>query len=141
MANFRMTKSIMRRLQCFNDTIEDARRASLKAAGITGREAAMVLPWLGCRRKYIDEDSVECIDEDDETEIPYYEPESVIFCCGKNNQYADYYVSKNVIEFLKNYDEHDLPAKREKDDWWNSLQRKAQHIAEIKLWHDGEYTL
>ena len=145
MANVRMTKSIKQKKQTYMDRIEDEKRAALNDIGITGKETEVYLFWLKCS-KIVEDGYVKFVHEnyDDLSDV-------LIFYCGKKPEYDRQWgvgfsrVSKKVFEFLKNYDENDLPAKKEYDYWWNSLQqkadaikRKAQHIAEIKLSRDGE---
>lgn len=62
--------------------------------------------------------------------------------------YDCYKVSKNMIEFLKNYKENNLKSKKEMDEWWMGLQDKANKKEQIKqrekiaqLDFDGEITL
>ena len=145
MANVKMTKSIKQKKQTYMDRIEDDKRAALNAIGITGKDAEWYLFWLKCS-KIVEDGDVKFVHDnyDDLSDV-------LIFYCGKKPEYDRQWgvgfrrVSKKVFEFLKNYDENDLPAKKEYDYWWNSLQRKAdarerkaQNIAEIKLSRDGE---
>lgn len=62
--------------------------------------------------------------------------------------YDCYKVSKNMLEFLKNYKENNLKSKKEMDEWWIGLQDKANKKEQIKqreknaqLDFDGEITL
>ena len=62
--------------------------------------------------------------------------------------YDCYKVSKNMLEFLKNYKEDNLESKKEMDEWWIGLQDKANKKEQVKqrekiaqLDFDGEITL
>ena len=62
--------------------------------------------------------------------------------------YDCYKVSKNMLEFLKNYKENNLKSKKEMDEWWIGLQDKANKKEQVKqrekiaqLDFDGEITL
>ena len=147
MATVRMTKSIKNTKQAYMDRIEDEKLAALNDIGITGKDAEWYLFWLKCY-KTVEDGYVKFVHDnyDDLSDV-------LIFYCGKKPKYDYRYagfrrVTKKVFEFLMNYDENELPAKKEYDYWWNSLQlkvdtieRKAQHIAEIKLSRDGKITI
>ena len=145
MATVKKTKAIKQKIAAYNARIEDEKLAALNDISITGKDAEWYLFWLNCR-KIVEDGYVKFVHEnyDDLSDV-------LIFYCGKKPEYDRQWgvgfrrVSKKVFEFLKNYDENELPAKKEYDYWWNSLQqkadareRKAQHIAEIKLSRDGE---
>lgn len=80
---------------------------------------------------------------------------AITFYCGKKPKKLDncyfydcYKVSKNMIEFLKNYKEDNLKSKKEMDEWWIGLQDKANKKEQVKqreknaqLDFDGEITL
>lgn len=79
----------------------------------------------------------------------------ITFYCGKKPKKLDncyfydcHKVSKNMIEFLKNYDENNLESKKEMNAWWAGLQDKANKKEQVKqrekiaqLDFDGEITL
>ena len=147
MATVRMTKSIKNTKQAYLNRIEDEKLAALNDIGITGKDAEKYIFWLNCH-KTVEDDYVMFVHDnyDDLSDV-------LIFYCGKkprnDYRYAGFKrVSEKVFDFLKNFDVNELPAKKEYDDWWKSLQlkadtveRKAQHIAEIKLSRDGQITI
>ena len=80
---------------------------------------------------------------------------AITFYCGKKPKdlencyfHGSYKVSKEMLEFLKNYDENNIESKKEMDEWWEGLVDKANKKEQVKkrekiakLDFDGEITL
>lgn len=80
---------------------------------------------------------------------------AITFYCGEKPKDLDkcyfegsYKVSKNMLEFLKNYNKNNLKSKKEMDEWWDGLKDKANKKEQVKqkekiaqLDFDGEITL
>lgn len=149
MANVRMTKKIKEIISQYNDKIRAEKLTTVNALTKNSELAKKIVGWMDSH-KHVENN---CINF---SASNYDDWDSAItFYCGKKPkdlQYCYYQgsfkVSKEVFEFLKNYNENDLAAKKEMNEWWNGLQDKANKKEQsknkekiAKLDFDGEITL
>ena len=149
MANVRMTKKIKEIISQYNDKIRAEKLATVNALTKNSELAKKIVGWMDSH-KHVENN---CINF---SASNYDDWDSAItFYCGnkpKDLQYCYYQgsfkVSKEMFEFLKNYNENDLAAKKEMNEWWMGLQDKANKKEQsknkekiAKLDFDGEITL
>lgn len=149
MANIRMTKKIKEIISQYNIMI---RREKTKAVESLTNDIEMVeriVNWMDYSKtvgKTFINFSHSNYDDWDSTITFYYgkKPKKLDNCYF----YDCYKVSKNMIEFLKNYKENNLKSKKEMDEWWIGLQDKANKKEQVKqrekiaqLDFDGEITI
>ena len=149
MANVRMTKKIKETISQYNAKIIAEKFATVNAIAKNSELAKTIVGWMDYN-KHVENNCVNF------SAYNYDDWDSAItFYCGKKPKDLDncYYqgsvkVSKEMLEFLKNYNENDLAAKKEMNEWWNGLQDKANKKEQsknkekvAKLDFDGEITL
>lgn len=143
-----MTKKINDTISQYKAKIRTEKLQALIAISNDSELANVIIDWMN-RRKTVGDNFITFYDYN------YDDWDSVItFYCGKKPKDSDYCyfqgsykVSKNMLEFLKNYDEGNLKSKKEMDEWWNGLQDKANKKEQVKqrekiaqLDFDGEIT-
>ena len=144
-----MTKKINEIISQYKSKIYDEKFQAVKAISNDGKSVNLIVSWMDYS-KYVGKSFVNF------SHSNYDDWDSAItFYCGKKPKkldncyfYGCYKVSKNMIEFLKNYKENNLKSKKEMDEWWIGLQDKANKKEQIKqreknakLDFDGEITL
>ena len=149
MANVRITKKVKEIFNKYNTMI---RREKLKAVKALTNDTEMVqriVNWMDYRKTvgktFINFSHFNYDDWDN----------CITFYCGKKPKdlkncyfHGSYKVSKGMLEFLKNYNEDNLEAKKEMNEWWIGMQDKANKKEQVKnreknakLDFDGEITL
>lgn len=149
MAKVRMTKKINDTISQYKAKIRTEKLQALIAISNDSKLVERIIDWMDYR-KTVGKNFITFSDYN------YDDWDSVItFYCGKKPKDIDncyfqgsYKVSKNMLEFLKNYDEDNLKSKKEMDEWWNGLKDKANKKEQVKqrekiaqLDFDGEITL
>lgn len=149
MANVRMTNKIKEVISQYKAKIRAEKLTTVNAITKDGKLAKEIVGWMDYRKTV------------GNTFINFYESNyddwdcAITFYYGKKpkdleNCYfqGSYKVSKEMLEFLKNYDENNLKSKKEMNEWWNGLQDKANKKEQVKqrekiaqLDFDGEITL
>ena len=149
MANVRMTKKVKEIINKYNTMIRIEKLKAVEALTNDMEMVERIVNWMD-RNKHIEDDRVNFShsnydDWDD----------CITFYCGKKpkdlkNCYfqGSYKVSKEMLEFLKNYKEDNLEAKKEMNEWLAGLNDKANKKEQVKnrekiakLDFDGEITL
>jgi len=149
MANVRMTKKIKEITSQYNAKIRAEKLTTVNALTKNSELAKTIVGWMDYH-KQVEKD---CINfsasnyDDWDSAITFYcgkKPKDLQYCYFQGS----FKVSKEVFEFLKNYDENNLAAKKEKNEWWKGLQDKANKNEQAKkrektakLDFDGEITL
>lgn len=150
MANIRKTKKINEIISNYKMKIRIEKIKTVGAIVTNNSELAeRILGWMDYN-KHVEQNCVNF------SATNYDDWDSCItFYCGKKpkdlkNCYfqGSYKVSKNVLEFLKNYSENNLESKKEMEEWWAGLNDKANKKEQSKnrekiaqLDFDGEITL
>ena len=149
MANVRMTKKVKEIINKYNTMIRIEKTKAVKALTNDTEMVERIVNWMD-RNKHVEDDFVNF------SHSNYDDWDSAItFYCGKKPKKLDncyfydcYKVSKNMLEFLKNYKEDNLEAKKEMNEWWIGMQDKANKKEQVKnreknakLDFDGEITL
>lgn len=149
MANVRMTKKINEIFSQYKAKIKIEKLQALNAISNDSRLVDTIVNWMDYS-KYVGKSFVNF------SHSNYDDWDSAItLYCGKKPKkldncyfYGCHKVSKNMIEFLKNYNENNLKSKKEMDEWWIGLQDKANKKEQVKqreknaqLDFDGEITL
>lgn len=149
MANVRMTKKVKETISQYKAKIRIEKLQALNAISNDSKLVERIVRWMDYRKTV------------GKTFINFYSSNyddwdsAITFYCGKKPKNLDncyfhgcYKVSKNMIEFLKNYSESNLSAKKEMNEWWFGLQDKANKKERVKqreklaqLDFDGEITL
>lgn len=149
MANIRMTKKINEIISQYKAKIRTEKLHALIAISNDSKLVERIIDWMDYSKTV------------GKTFINFYASNyddwdsAITFYCGKKPKKLDncyfqgsYKVSKNMLEFLKNYKENNLKSKKEMDEWWIGLQDKAnkkeqlkQREKNAKLDFDGEITL
>lgn len=149
MANIRMTKKINEIISQYKAKIRTEKLQALNAISNDSKLVERIANWMDYRKtvgKTFINFSHSNYDDWDSDITFYYgkKPKKLDNCY----YYDCYKVSKNMIEFLKNYKENNLKSKKEMDEWWNGLQDKANKKEQVKkrekiaqLDFDGEITL
>ena len=149
MAKVRITKKVREIINNYEAKIRAEKLLAVKALTKNSNLASRIVNWMD-RNKHVEDDCIEF------SHSNYDDWDSCItFYCGKKpkdlkNCYfqGSYKVSKEMLEFLKNYKEDNLEAKKEMNEWWIGLQDKANKKEQVKnreknakLDFDGEITL
>lgn len=149
MANVRMTKKIKETISQYNAKVRAEKLATVNAIVKNSKLAETIVRWMDYH-KHVENNRVNFSHSNyDDWDS------SFTFYCGKKPKDLDscyYYgsvkVSKEMLEFLKNYNENDLAAKKEMNEWWKGLQDKANKREQsknkekvAKLDFDGEITI
>ncbi len=149
MANVRMTKKINEIISQYKAKIRTEKLKAVEALTNDTEMVERIVNWMD-DRKTVGKTFINF------SHSNYDDWDSVItFYCGKKPKKLDncyfydcYKVSKNMLEFLKNYKENNLKSKKEMDEWWIGLQDKANKKEQVKqreknakLDFDGEITL
>lgn len=149
MANIRMTKKINEIISQYKIMIRAEKLTTVNAITKDGKLAKEIVGWMDYHKTV----GKNCVNFSDSN---YDDWDSAItFYCGKKpkdlkNCYfqGSYKVSKEMLEFLKNYNENNLKSKKEMNEWWIGLQDKANKKEQVKnreknakLDFDGEITL
>ena len=149
MANVRMTKKVKEIINKYKAKIRVEKLLAVEALTKNSNLAERIVNWMD-RNKHVEDNCIEF------SHSNYDDWDSCItFYCGKKpkdikNCYfqGSYKVSKGMLEFLKNYKEDNLEAKKEMNEWWIGLQDKANKKEQVKnreknakLDFDGEITL
>lgn len=148
MANVRKTKKINETIAQYKILIRREKTKAVEALTNNLELVEKIVGWMDYN-KHIEPNCVNF------SASNYDDWDSAItFYCGKKpkdleNCYfqGSYKVSKEMLEYLKNYDENNLEAKKEKDEWWAGLVDKANKNEQAKkrekvakLDFDGEIT-
>lgn len=149
MANIRMSKKINEIISQYKAKIYDEKFQAVKAISNDSKSANLIVDWMDYS-KYVGKSFVNF-------SHPNHDDwdDAITFYCGKKPKkldncyfYGCYKVSKNMLEFLKNYKESNLKSRKEMDEWWIGLKDKANKKEQIKqrekiaqLDFDGEITL
>lgn len=149
MANIRMTKKINEIISQYKAKIRIEKTKAVEALTNDIEMVERIVNWMDYGKtvgKTFINFSHSNYDDWDSCITFYYgkKPKKLDNCY----YYDCYKVSKNMIEFLKNYKENNLKSKKEMDEWWIGLQDKANKKEQIKqreknaqLDFDGEITL
>lgn len=144
-----MTKKINAIISQYKAKISEEKLQAVKAISNDSKFVNLIVAWMEYS-KYVGKSFVNF------SHSNYDDWDSAItFYCGKKPKkldncyfYGCHKVSKNVLEFLKNYKEDNLKSKKEMDEWWIGLQDKANKKEQVKqreknaqLDFDGEITL
>lgn len=149
MANVRMTKKVKEIINNYNTMIRTEKLKAVEALTNDTEMVERIVNWMDYSKTvgntFINFSNSNYDDWD--SAITFYygkKPKKLDNCYF----YGCYKVSKNVLEFLKNYKEYNLEAKKEMDEWWIGLQDKANKKEQVKqrekiaqLDFDGEITL
>ncbi len=149
MANVRKTKKINETISNYKIMIRNEKVATVNALTKNSKLTDKIVGWMDYH-KTIDKNCVNF------SASNYDDWDSAItFYCGKKpknleNCYfqGSHKVSKETLEFLKNYDENNLAHKKEMNEWWAGMVDKANKKEQSKknekiaqLDFDGEITL
>ena len=149
MANVRMTKKIKEVISKYNTMIRAEKLTTVNVITKDGKLAKEIVNWMDYN-KTVGKNFVNF------SESNYDDWDCAItFYCGKKPKdlehcyfQGSYKVSKEMLEFLKNYDENNLKSKKEMNEWWAGLVDKANKKEQVKkrekiakLDFDGEITL
>ena len=149
MANVRKTKKINETISKYKVMIRVEKLATVNAIAKNSELAEKIVGWMDYH-KHVEKNCVNF------SASSYDDWDSAItFYCGKKPKDLQYCyfqgsfkVSKEMLEFLKNYDENNLAAKKEMNEWWAGLQDKANKNEQAKkrektarLDFDGEITI
>lgn len=149
MANVRMTKKVKEIINKYNTMIRIEKLTAVNALTKNSELSERIVNWMD-RNKHVGYDCVTFSHDN------YDDWNSCItFYCGKKPKdlkncyfYGSYKVTKNILEFLKNYNEDNLESKKEMNEWLAGLQDKANKKEQVKnrekiakLDFDGEITL
>lgn len=149
MANVRKTKKINEIISKYNTMIRDEKLTTVNAITKDSELAKVIVGWMDYHKTV----KGNCVNF---SHTNYDDWDNAItFYCGKKpkdlkNCYfqGSYKVSKEMLEFLKNYDENNLKLKKEMNEWWAGLVDKANKKEQVKkrekiakLDFDGEITL
>lgn len=149
MAKVRMTKKINEIISQYKAKIRTEKLQALNTISNDSKLVERIVNWMDYRKtvgKTFINFSHSNYDDWDSAITFYYgkKPKKLDNCY----LYDCYKVSKNMIEFLKNYKEDNLKSKKEMDEWWAGLNDKAnkkelaknrEKIAQLDF--DGEITL
>lgn len=149
MANVRMTKKINEIISQYKIMIRREKFQAVKALTNDIEMVERIVNWMDCRKKvgktFINFSHSNYDDWDSGITFYYGKKPNKLDNCYF---YDCHKVSKDMIEFLKNYKENNLKSKKEMDEWWNGLQDKANKKEQVKkrekiaqLDFDGEITL
>ena len=149
MANVRKTKKINEIISKYNTMIRAEKLTTVNTITKNGELAKVIVGWMDYHK------TVEgnCVNFSNTNYDDW--DDAITFYCGKKpkdlkNCYfqGSYKVSKEMLEFLKNYDENNLKSKKEMNEWWAGLVDKANKKEQVKqrekiaqLDFDGEITL
>lgn len=149
MAKVRMTKKINETISKFKTMIRAEKLTTVSALAKNSELAEKIVEWMDSH-KHVENNCVNfsASNYDDwDSSITFYcgkKPKDLQYCYFQGS----YKVSKDMLEYLKNYDENDLAAKKEMNDWWIGLQDKANKKEQskkrekvAKLDFDGEITI
>lgn len=149
MANVRKTKKIKETIAQYNTKIKVEKSLAVEALTKNSELARKIVGWMDSH-KHVEKDCVNfsASNYDDwDSSITFYcgkKPKDLQYCYFQGS----YKVSKEMFEFLKNYDENNLNAKKEMNEWWIGLQDMANKKEQsknrektAKLDFDGEITL
>ena len=149
MTNIRMTKKINEIISQYKAKIRAEKLTTVNAITKDGKLAKEIVNWMDYN-KTVGNNCVNFSDsnyDDWDCAITFYcgkKPKDLEYCYFQGS----YKVSKEMLEFLKNYDENNLESKNEMNEWWAGLIDKAnkkeqakQREKNAKLDFDGEITL
>lgn len=149
MAKVRMTKKINETISKFKTMIRAEKLTTVSALAKNSELAEKIVEWMDSH-KHVENNCVNfsASNYDDwDSSITFYcgkKPKDLQYCYFQGS----YKVSKDMLEYLKNYDENNLAAKKEMNDWWIGLQDKANKKEQskkrekvAKLDFDGEITI
>lgn len=149
MANVRKTKKINETISNYKTMIRIEKLTTVNALTKNSELAEKIVGWMDYH-KTIEKNCVNF------SASNYDDWDSAItFYCGKKPKDLKYCyfqgshkVSKETLEFLKNYDENNLSAKKEMNEWWAGMVDKANKKEQSKknekvaqLDFDGEITI
>lgn len=149
MANIRMTKKINEIISKYNTMIRAEKLTTVNAITKDSKLAKEIVAWMDYH-KTVGKSFINF------SHSNYDDWNSAItFYCGKKPKdlehcyfHGSHKVSKEMLEFLKNYKENNLESKKEMNEWWAGLQDKANKKEQVKqreknakLDFDGEITL
>ena len=144
-----MTKKIKEVISKYNTMIRAEKLTTVNVITKDGKLAKEIVNWMDYN-KTVGKNFVNF------SESNYDDWDCAItFYCGKKPKdlehcyfQGSHKVSKETLEFLKNYNENDLAAKKEMNEWWAGLVDKANKKEQVKqreknakLDFDGEITL
>lgn len=144
-----MSKKIKEITSQYKAKIYDEKFQAVKAIANDSKSANLIVNWMDYSKtvgKTFINFYASNYDDWDSAITFYYgkEPKKLDNCYFQGS----YKVSKNMLEFLKNYKESNLKSKKEMDEWWIGLQDKANKKEQVKqrekiaqLDFDGEITL
>lgn len=148
MANVRMTKKVKEIINKYNTMIRTEKLKAVEALTNDTEMVERIVNWMDYSKtvgKTFINFSHHNYDDWDSCITFYYgkKPKKLDNCYF----YDCYKVSKNMLEFLKNYKEDNLEAKKEMNEWWIGMQDKANKKEQVKnrekiakLDFDGEIT-
>ena len=149
MANVRKTKKINETISKYKMEIRAEKLTTVNAITKDSKLAKKIVEWLDCS-KHVEKDYVTFSSssyDDWDCSITFYcgkKPKDLQYCYFQGS----YKVSKEMFEFLKNYNENDLNAKKEMTTWWNGLvdlankkEQEKKMKKDVQLDFDGEITL
>ena len=144
-----MTKKINEIISQYKAKIRAEKLTTVNAITKDGKLAKEIVNWMDYN-KTVGNNCVNFSDsnyDDWDCAITFYcgkKPKDLEYCYFQGS----YKVSKEMLEFLKNYDENNLESKNEMNEWWAGLIDKAnkkeqakQREKNAKLDFDGEITL
>lgn len=149
MANVRKTKKINETISNYKIMIRNEKVTTVNALTKNSKLTKEIVGWMDYHKtveKNCVNFSASNYDDWDSAITFYYgkKPKDLKYCYFQGS----HKVSKETLEFLKNYDENNLAAKKEMNEWWIGLQDKArkkeqskenEKIAQLDV--DGEITL
>ena len=149
MANVRMTKKVKEIINKYNTMIRIEKLKAVEALTNDTEMVERIVNWMDYH-KHVEGNCVNFSHsnyDDWDSAITFYygkKPKKLDNCYF----YDCYKVSKNMLEFLKNYKEDNLEAKKEMNEWWLGMHDKANKKEQVKnreknakLDFDGEITL
>lgn len=149
MTKVRMTKKINETISNYKKMIRAEKLTTVNAIAKDSELAEAIVCWMDCK-KHVENNCVNfsssSYDDWDSCITFYYgkKPKDLQYCYFQGS----YEISKELFDFLKNYNENDLKSKQEMNIWWNGLVDKANKREQIKakekvlkLDFDGEITL
>ena len=149
MANVRMTKKIKEVISKYNTMIRAEKLTTVNAITNDSKLAKEIVGWMDYHKtvgnNFVNFSASSYDDWDS----------AITFYCGKKPKdlehcyfQGSHKVSKEMLEFLKNYKEDNLESKKEMNEWWDGLVDKANKKEQVKqreknakLDFDGEITL
>ena len=149
MANVRITKKINEIISQYKAKIRAEKLTTVNVITKDGKLAKEIVNWIDYNKtvgnNFVNFSHSNYDDWDD----------AITFYCGKKPKdlehcyfHGSYNVSKEMLEFLKNYREGNLESRKEMDKWWEGLVDKANKKEQVKqreknakLDFDGEITL